>query len=444
MLPVPTIVAARAGQDRGELTAAELVEACLARIERLEPSYRAWVLVDIEGARPRAAELDAERGRGQLAGPLHGIPLGIKDIFDVAGFPTLAGSALRAGHVAREDAPVVRRLRQAGAILLGKTVTTEFACFDPPPSKNPWNRAHTPGGSSSGSAVGVALGMCLGAVGSQTGGSITRPASYCGVWGAKPTFGALDRRGVVPVSFHLDHPGPIGQSAGDLRLLTEAMAGRGARARWRRFASEHPAHAPFRLGVLGGFFREEADEESPAAFDSAVERLRQAGATTVDLELPESFARVHQFHGRIMAVEAALYHRETFQRQRERFSDSLGLLLEKGLKTRSVDYAEALAHRRQFRRDVQRLASQYDALLCLATPTPAPPRLDTTGDPRFNSPWSYAGLPTVSLPIATSAAGMPIGLQCIGQAWSEPRLFALSAWCGDVLGWSQRPPGSRD
>jgi aspartyl-tRNA(Asn)/glutamyl-tRNA(Gln) amidotransferase subunit A len=342
--------------------------------------------------------------------------------------------------VAAADAKVVARLRRAGAIFLGKTVTTEFACFAPSPSRNPWNRAHTPGGSSSGSAVGVALGMCLGAIGSQTGGSITRPASYCGVWGAKPTFGALDLRGVVPVSFHLDHPGPLGQSAEDLQLLTHAMAGRGARARWRRFAVEHPEVSRLRLGVLGGFFEREADQESLVAFDEAVDKLRAAGAEIADAALPDSFARVHQFHARIMAVEAALYHRPTFQRERAKFSDSLGALLEKGLNTRSVDYAEALAHQRQFRREAERLAARFDALLCLATPTPAPPRLDTTGDPRFNAPWSYAGLPTVSLPIAVSSAGMPIGLQCIGPAWSEPRLFATAAWCRKAAPWDRSPP----
>jgi len=438
-----TIVAARTAQERGSVSAAELVEHCLTQIERFESDYRAWVMVDAEGARRRAAELDALRQSGQLRGPLHGVPLGIKDIFDVAGFPTLAGSALRSGHVATADAPIVARLRRAGAIVLGKTVTTEFACFDPPPSRNPWNRSHTPGGSSSGSAVGVALGMCLGAIGSQTGGSITRPASYCGVWGAKPTFGALDVRGMVPVSFHLDHPGPLGQSAEDLQFLTNAMAGRGAKARWQRFADANPAtQEPPRLGLLTGFFREEADTESNEALARGVDQLRHAGATVVEAALPESFARVHQYHARIMAVEAALYHRAAFERQRGEFSDSLGMLLEKGLKTRSVDYAEALAHRRRFRSDCGLLAKQFAALICLATPKAAP-GLETTGDPRFNSPWSYAGLPTVSLPIGVSDAGLPIGLQCVGQAWSEPRLFPLAAWCGRAIGYAELPPPLR-
>jgi aspartyl-tRNA(Asn)/glutamyl-tRNA(Gln) amidotransferase subunit A len=438
-----TIDAARTAQERGAISAVALVERCLTQIERFESEYRAWVVVDAEGALRRAAELDALRQSGQSAGPLHGSPLGIKDIFDVAGFPTLAGSALRSGHVAAADAPLVARLRRAGAIILGKTVTTEFACFDPPPSRNPWNPSHTPGGSSSGSAVGVALGMCLGAIGSQTGGSITRPASYCGVWGAKPTFGALDVRGMVPVSFHLDHPGPIGQSAADLQELTYVMAGRGAKARWRRFVEANPAKkAPPRLGLLGGFFRDEADAESNQALDHSSDLLRRAGATVVETALPESFARVHQFHARIMAVEAALYHRESFERQRGEFSDSLGMLLEKGLKTRSVDYAEALAHRRRLRNDFTQLAKQFDALICLATPKPAP-GLDTTGDPRFNSPWSYAGLPTVSCPIAVSPAGLPIGLQCVGEPWSEPRLFSLAAWCGEAIGFAELPPPLR-
>jgi aspartyl-tRNA(Asn)/glutamyl-tRNA(Gln) amidotransferase subunit A len=406
----------------------------------LETTYRAWVLVDAEGARRRAGELDDLRRRGQSAGPLHGIPLGVKDIFDTAGWPTLAGSPLRAGHVAAVDAPLVRRLRESGAILLGKTVTTEFACFDPPPTRNPWNPAHTPGGSSSGSAAGVALGMCLGAVGSQTGGSITRPASYCGVCGAKPTIGALERRGIVPVSFHLDHPGAIGQSAADLHVLIACMAGPRTHDRWKRAGGAADGLTAPRLGILGEFFHDEADQETRQAIDVTVERLRTAGATCQPAALPPSFAQVHRHHWRIMAVEAALVHREAFERDRDAYSNSLAALLDEGLRTGSLEYAQALAHQRQFRGDAERLALGFDALVCPATPTPAPSRLDTTGDPRFNSPWSYAGLPTVSLPIALSSAGMPIGLQLVASAWSEPRLFAVAGWCERAIGWERGRP----
>ena len=201
---LPTISQAVEQIRGGSLTPLDLVEFCLDRIRRFEPQVRAWVRIDEAGARREAERLGELARAGTIVGPLHGIPVGIKDIIDVAGWPTLAGSRLRENHVATSDAPVVAALRAAGAILLGKTVTTEFACFDPPPTRNPWNLQHTPGGSSSGSAAAVSLGMCVAALGSQTGGSIIRPASFCGVVGLKPTIGAVPSDGVVPISQYLE------------------------------------------------------------------------------------------------------------------------------------------------------------------------------------------------------------------------------------------------
>src|SRR5882724_3924205 len=206
-----------------KITPVDLVNQCLANIDRWEEKVRAWVFVDREGALAEAKRLTDELARGQYRGPLHGIPLGVKDIFDVFDWPTAAGSKLWANSIARQDADVVRQLRQAGAIFLGKTVTTQYASFDPPVTRNPWNLAHTPGGSSSGSAAAVATGMCLGALGSQTGGSITRPASYCGVAGCKPGYGLLSCRGVVPLAPSMDHPGPIARCIKDLAIMLQGM-----------------------------------------------------------------------------------------------------------------------------------------------------------------------------------------------------------------------------
>ncbi len=220
-----TIAEATPQIERGDLQPMELVEACLERIEQVDGEIRAWVVVDAEGARAAAGRLGDEVRAGNHRGPLHGVPIGLKDIVDVEGMPTRAGSSLPDPAPAAADAPAVARLRQAGAIVLGKTVTTEFACFDPSPTRNPRNLQHTPGGSSSGSAAAVASGMCLAAIGSQTGGSITRPASYCGVAGLKPTFGRVDLTGVFPISEHLDHLGPIARSARDLAIMFSAMTG---------------------------------------------------------------------------------------------------------------------------------------------------------------------------------------------------------------------------
>ena len=206
-------------------TPLDILDQCLTQIDRWESRISAWVFIDQEGARAEATRMTEEIKQGKYRGPLHGIPVGIKDIFDVFDWPTAAGSKLWAQSMARKDAPVVERLRQAGAVFLGKTVTTLFASFDPAVTRNPWNLERTPGGSSSGSAAALATGMCLGALGSQTGGSITRPASYCGVCGLKPTFGLVSGEGVVPLSPSMDHPGPMARCVRDLALLLQVIAG---------------------------------------------------------------------------------------------------------------------------------------------------------------------------------------------------------------------------
>src|SRR5579872_5026359 len=227
-----------------ERTCVSVVEDCLAQIEAWEPRVHAWVSVDRTGALARARELDRELEDGKCRGPLHGIPVGIKDLVDIAGWPTLAGTSWLPNTPAASDAPIVARLRAAGAIILGKTVTTQFACFDPPPTRNPWNLDRTPGGSSSGSAAAVATGMCLGAIGSQTGGSITRPASFCGVAGCKPTFGTVPLDGVYPLAASLDHPGPLARTVDDLATVLAAIVDPADRARFTAI----PKRETVRLG----------------------------------------------------------------------------------------------------------------------------------------------------------------------------------------------------
>ena len=217
MNPMTSTLHAAAEEIRSGLrTPIDLLEACLERIDRLEDRIHAWVSVDREGARANAERLTSELRHGHWRGPLHGIPIGIKDIFDVANWPTAAGSRLWKDRIASQDATAVRRLREAGAVFVGKTVTTQYASFDPPPTRNPWDLSRTPGGSSSGSAAALACGMCLGALGSQTGGSITRPASYCGVAGLKPTFGRVSTEGVVPLAPSMDHVGVMARCVRDL------------------------------------------------------------------------------------------------------------------------------------------------------------------------------------------------------------------------------------
>ena len=443
---MPTIHGAGDALRSGRTTARALVDACLARIERFEEQVHAWVLVDAAGARREAARLDEELAAGRRRGPLHGIPLGIKDIIDVAGWPTLAGSRLRAGHVAQQDAPVVARLREAGAIILGKTVTTEFASFDPPPTRNPWNLARTPAGSSSGSAAAVALGMCIAAMGSQTGGSITRPAAYCGVAGCKPSYGRVSLSGILPLSFHLDHPGPLARDVTDLAIMLAAIAGYDANdpisvdVPASNYAAEPARDTPPRLAVLGGFFAAAAAPDVRQSVDAALARLAAGGATVERIMPPASFADVIANHRSIMAIDAAKHHRENFPARRAEYGPCIAALMDEGLATKLVDYAAALEHQMLFSRELARQLEGFDALVTPATTTTAP-GLETTGDPRFNAPFSYAGLPTVCFPCGLSAVDqMPVGLQFIGRRWGEGPLLSTAQWCERTLGFAAVPP----
>lgn len=439
------LTAARALRS-GESNVSALVEAALRRIATFDERIHAWVSVDTIGARAAAVALAEEARRGAWRGPLHGIPLGIKDIVDVVGWPTQAGSPIRASHMAARDATIVERLRAAGAIILGKTVTTEFASFDPPPTLNPWNQAHTPGGSSSGSVAAVALGMCAAAIGSQTGGSITRPATYCGVAGLKPTIGRVSVDGVLPVSFHLDHPGPIARHVADLALVFQAIAGPDPRD---PLCSDVPVAdyvaalaqpRPPRLGLVEPFFLELCDAPTRNGILALVERFRSAGAEVVAAALPESFADVLVMHRKIMAVEAAEVHHRDYPARREFYGPHITELIEEGLATSARDYTSALRHRHVFQSHLRPLLAAFDALLTPATLSAAPARLDTTGDPRFNSPWSFAGVPTASLPTRLDEQGMPLGIQLVGGAFEEARLLATAAWCESVIGFSAEPP----
>jgi aspartyl-tRNA(Asn)/glutamyl-tRNA(Gln) amidotransferase subunit A len=433
-----TIHAAAADIRAGRLSPVDLLETCLGRIDRLEGRLRAWVLVDRDGARAEAERLTEELKRGQYRGPLHGIPVGIKDIFDVFDWPTAAGSRLWAQSVAREDATVVRKLRQAGAVFVGKTVTTPYASFDPPPTCNPWNLERTPGGSSSGSAVAVAAGMCLGATASQTGGSITRPASYCGVAGCKPTYGRVSCHGVVPLAHSMDHPGPIAGCVRDLAILLQTISGLGSH-RDLVAALSGPLPRP-RLGRPRGLFEERADPAVRRMMDEVVSALRQRGASVEDVALPAAFSEVLGRHRVVMAVEAAQFHESRLRKHPEDYGPNITTLLEEGIACPAPEYARTKEHQHQLRAEVRACFHDADALLCPATTTAAPDAR-TTGDPAFNSPWSYTGLPVVSFPVGLSDDGLPLAVQFVGRAGGEEEAFRTAAWCEDVFaGRMPEPP----
>jgi Asp-tRNA(Asn)/Glu-tRNA(Gln) amidotransferase A subunit family amidase len=445
-----TIVGAAASLARGDVTCERLLDTCLERIDALDKEVQAWVSVDREAARNRARQCDAElagrRSEGSVdrLSPLFGIPIGIKDIIDIAGQPTGAGSQLRStGPPAERDATVVRKLREAGAIILGKTVTTQFACFDPPPTRNPWNLDHTPGGSSSGSAAAVAAGMCLGAIGSQTGGSIIRPASFCGVAGCKPTFGRVSCVGFVPVAPSLDTAGPIAGCVADLAIMLNAISvgdtvdpsGDPTLKLAIDLADLQPNIKPPRLALLasqmgerGEYFEIASGASMWSALTRALARLRSAGASVVERK-PDSSASSHRT---IMTFELADSHRDRFRKLRFDYRPTVSGLIQEGLLITGGQYEAARRDQARAIADSEALMQDVDALVCPAARGPAPDP-STTGDPIFNSPWTYSGQPTITFPIELSDDGLPLGIQLIGRRFDEPGLFRAAAWCEAVL-----------
>ena len=434
---------------RRELSPVDYAAALLARIDALEPALQAWVTLDRAGALAAAAAREQELARGAEPGILHGVPLALKDIFYTAGLKTTACSRIYADFAPDYDATCVARLKAAGAVLLGKAVTTEFATSDPSPTRNPWNPDHTPGGSSSGSAVAVAAGMCPGALGSQTGGSTCRPAAYNGIVGLKPTYGRISRYGVVPVSWSLDTVGILTRRVADAALLLQAMAGYddqdpGSANRPVPDYQEELARweGPPRIGLLNrGYFFDRATAEVQRHTAAAAQKLAQAGAVIEERELPASFATAAESQRIVMNVECAAFHEEWFRHRADEYGPCLRANIEMGLLIPAVTYLQAQRLRRQFRRDLTRLAAGVDALLTPATPAPAPRDLTTTGDAAFQAPWTSAGLPTIVIPSGLAGDGLPLGIQLAGLPFAEGRLLAVAEWCETALGVDLRPPG---
>ena len=450
----PTISDAAPRIRSGELTPSALLEQCLARINVYEPAVKAWAFLDRDRAWADAERLTDEAKAGRFRGPLHGIPVGIKDIIDVFDMPTGCGSKAWANSYARKDATCVERLRSAGAIILGKTVTTPFAFLDPPMTRNPWNLDRTPGGSSSGSAVAVACGMVLAALGTQTGGSVTRPASYCGVCSLKPTWGRVSVDGVLPLAPSLDHVGVMANCVRDLAIVFEVIAGYDAGATFTRarpvpecvgavdrevalIGSDRghgePAHRK-RFLRPAEMFPDTLDSEM-ARFMNSVERdlwsLGDAEAAIERIVLPAEFSQLHQSHLLIMAAEAAQTHADRYRRRPDDYPPRIAELIETGLTTSRDDLDQAKHIRNELE---SRVSLPYDTepLLTPATLDPAPTP-ETTGNAWCNSPWSFLGLPTVSVPLSWSNDGLPLAVQFIGSDYDEDRVLAQAAWVEKVF-----------
>ena len=414
---------------RRAVTSLALVEACLSRVRALDGRVKAWVHVDADGALAAARERDAETQASRLRGPLHGVPVGIKDIIDVAGMPTKAGAREFAHTRPTRDAPVVARLRAAGAVILGKAHTTQFAYRDPAPTCNPWNLAHTPGGSSSGSAAAVATRMVPCALGTQTVGSILRPAAYCGVVGLKGPHGLVPTEGAVPLGWSLDHIGPFARSVGDAAVVLGVMAGRDL--------APTATTAP-RLAVARQLF-DRAEAGLRQHLDDVVKRLAAAGAHVSEVTLPPEFAEIHAAGQVILESEAAAYHQAMFAKHAADYGPGFAAMVPIGLKRPAVEYVVANRARHAFREAVIPLLQAHDALLSPTAPGPAPAGLGWTGDASLCAPWSSAGVPSISIPTGLDAAGLPLALQLVQAPASLERLLGVAGWCERVVAFTAAP-----
>jgi Asp-tRNA(Asn)/Glu-tRNA(Gln) amidotransferase A subunit family amidase len=418
----------------GKLSSEELVRACLERIRELETKVQAWIFLDEEHALAQARAADERKALGEPLGPLHGVPVGLKDIIDTADMPTENGTVLHKGRTPREDAAVVTMLRAAGAVLLGKTVTTECAYFTPGKTRNPHNPEHTPGGSSSGSAAAVGAGMVPLALGSQTAGSVIRPAAFCGVYGFKPTHGLIPRHGILQLSRTLDHVGLFARSVEDLALLLEQLQGYDerdpdtrARARvpFQGICNEEPPLEPM-LAFIKTPHWERADADTKEAFAELQDSL---GKQVEEVELFPSAAEAWDWHRTIMEAEMAANLEPLWLGGKKKLSDRLRALIEHGREVRAVDYQRALRRVAPVLESFEELFMQrYDAIVTPPALGTAPKGLGSTGDPVFCSLWTLLGMPAITLPLMQGENGLPLGVQLVGRKNFDARLMRTARW----------------
>ena len=404
--------------SQGELRSIDLVEACLARIAKRERIVGAWQYLDPDAARDAARARDSERPLGLL----HGVPVGIKDIYDTADMPTSYGSPIYKDHRPRADAAAVARLRDAGAIVLGKTVTTEFAYFTPGKTSNPHNRAYSPGGSSSGSAAAVADDMVPLAIGSQTAGSVIRPAAFCGVVGFKPSHGLIDIAGAKPFSPSLDTIGAFSRSIEDAELIGRALMGEDAKA------PELAFERPRRIGICRTEYWAEAGPATSVVLESAATILRTRGVEVAELALPEVCRGLAEEQQLIMGFEARLSYASEWRDHADQLSAMLLQFLEESRTISETRYAAALQRAALARAAFDALFETFDLLLTPSAPGEAPYGLHATGDPIFNRIWTLLHVPCVTLPVTTGPHGLPLGVQLVGRNRHDHSLLALARW----------------
>jgi aspartyl-tRNA(Asn)/glutamyl-tRNA(Gln) amidotransferase subunit A len=434
-----------------ELTSVRMTEECLQRIEADNRRLNAFIAVRADEALRQAREADRELAAGHDRGPLHGVPLSIKDLLDIRGMATTAASRVREGHVAERDAPTIAYLRQAGAVLVGKTNLHEFAFGTTNEdsafglARNPHDPTRSPGGSSGGSAISVAAGMALATVGTDTGGSIRIPSAACGIVGLKPSLGEVSVDGVVPLSRTLDHVGPLAQSVTDASLVYHALLG--------DVGAKPPVPAPIhglRLAVPRSYFCDVLDDDVRARFEEALDRLRGAGAHVDEIEIRHA-KEIAPIYLHIVLADAAAYHATALETMPERYTPPVRIRLEMARYVLAEDYVRALAGRERLMREVDAALAQHDALILPTLPIPAPPlgantiQVGGVAEPvrnlmlRLTQPFNVTGHPAIAMPSGLTADGLPCSVQLVGCRMQTDALVRVALACEGLVG-GNRPP----
>ena len=417
---------------KGEITSEELVKSYIEQIKKKEKDVEAWEFFDEEFVLSQAKKLDSLHQSGKH-GDLHGIPVGIKDIFDTEDMPTTDGTEIHKKNPSLSDCTVVSKLKQAGAIIMGKTVTCELAYYSPGKTKNPHDLSRTPGGSSSGSAAAVASHMVPLAIGSQTNGSVIRPASYCGVIGYKPTKGLISRHLVLQISRALDQVGIFSNSIEDAALISEQIIGHdkqdpdtslNPRPKLLAASRQKPPMEPL-LAYIKLPFMDKLDEDVMEGFNEVKDELK---GQINEIELPAGFDGIPDWHKIIMESDMARSFSEEYKKSKNKLSDKIVEAIERGMKYSSVEYNEAFSKIEVANTYFKQFFHDYDAILTPSANGEAPKGLESTGDPIFSTIWTYCGMPSISLPLLQGKNNLPVGVQLVSSLYDDERLFRNASW----------------
>jgi aspartyl-tRNA(Asn)/glutamyl-tRNA(Gln) amidotransferase subunit A len=434
MNPEALTLVEAAGKIRdGSLSPVDYLQALLARVDAVEPRVQAWTTIDREAVLAEARQMEAEARKKQFRGPLHGIPVGVKDIFYTKNLKTTMGSTAFADFIPTYDASVVKKLKNAGAIIMGKCVTTILVFLDPGKTRNPWNTEHTPGGSSSGSAASVAARMCPVSIGSQTVGSVGRPGAYNGVVSIMPTQSRVNMAGAFPLAWSLDHVGVFSRSAADIDVMLECL-------------SETPMPSPPRrtdhhkvcIGIVEDFFLDKADADTRGKIDELGSKLANSGFQVAAVSLPAIFDLHTAILRTIVRSEAASTHEQLLQAKSSAYGPKLRDLVQMGELIDASTYLRARRIRRHYQRDMVRLFEHFDVLLTPGAPGPAPAGM-ATGDPVMQAPWTLADFPTMTLPLALASNGLPLGIQLTAAPLHEGLLLEVAKGIEEVIGFEAKP-----